>query len=124
MPKQTRPNGARILPVEILQGGPISDNMRGEGVRRSNDELRVDWEAFERTLYRVATPEDLEELLSSTGPGGKFPSELGFTPEFYRASPELVTIEAKQFLTRVRRDLEDILLFTKPLITVKRESAD
>jgi hypothetical protein len=98
--------------------------MRGEGVRRSNDELRADWEAFEVAFYHVATLKDFERMLSVTGPGGKFPPEPGFAPEFYHPSPVSVDLEAKQFLARVQEDLEDILLFTKPLITVDEKHED
>jgi hypothetical protein len=86
--------------------------------------LKVDREALEDTFYRIVTPKDLERLLSATGPGGKFPPEPGFMSEFYHPSPELINSEAKQFLARVQRELEDYLLFTKPLITFDQKGEE
>jgi len=116
-------DGARILSAEILERELTNYSMRGES-RRSNHELKLDWKAYEKTIYRVATPKDIKRLLSTIGPEGKFPPEPGLRPDFYHPSPELVGIEARQFLARVRKDLEDLLLFTKPVITVNEKSED
>jgi hypothetical protein len=73
----------------------------------------------EKLYYQVATLEDLERLLSARGPAGRPPGP-GSTPGLYLSSPEMINLEARQFLARVRTEFGDFQ-FVRPLISVGEE---